>query len=72
VRQIKSKRLEYFLLFASFGVFFYLIDCLLSRANYQELPWFETGIYAASPYGFPLAVFFVVMAFGYLLFGRDR
>ena len=70
--RIKSFRLKVFLAFFTYGCFHYLVGCLLCYSEHPELPWFETGIYMRSPYGFWMAGGSIVFAFGYLIFGKDE
>jgi hypothetical protein len=70
----KSKRLETFCALLTLGGAFYVVDCLvvILLKDHPDVPWFERGIYAASPAGFFWTAGTIVCAFGYLIFGKDR
>ena len=70
----KSNRLEVVWALLLLGVVFYAIDCLVVIAfkRHPEVPWFERGIYAGSPAGFFWTAGIIVIAFGYLIFGKDK
>jgi hypothetical protein len=72
VKYSKPTRLRMFSFFLTAGGIFYLVDCLVSFRDHPELPWFETGIYAGSPAGFYLTIVFIIVAFGYLILGKDK
>jgi hypothetical protein len=71
VRYSRPTRFRMFSFFLTAGGSCYLVDCLVSFRGHPELPWFKTGIYAGGPASFPLTVGIVVVAFGYLLLGKD-
>jgi hypothetical protein len=72
VKSFKATRLRTFSYFLATGGTFYLVDCLVSFTEHLELPWFETGIYAGGAAGFFLSIGFIVIAFGYLILGKDK
>jgi hypothetical protein len=73
MKRFKSTRLRVFFGILLLGLFFYLADCISPfKAQHPDLPWLESGVYAGGPAGFFLTIIFVVGAFGYLIFGKDK
>jgi len=72
VKPIRSKRVHFFLGCVGLACVLYLLACLFHFADHPELPWFEAGIYGGGIYGFPVQILFVVIGFGYLIFGKDE
>ena len=72
---VKTARFRVFLALLALSVGFYVADCFLVlfiSKNRPDVPWYESGIYAARPFGFSLSVAMFVFAFVVLLFGKDR
>jgi hypothetical protein len=66
------ERLRMSSFFLTAGGIFYQVDCLVPFRQHPELAWSETGIYAGGPAGFYLTVGFIVVTFGYLIFGKGK
>ena len=71
---MKSKRLQSFLGMLTTAGLFYLGDCIVvvTSRDHPGVPWYESGIYAAGPFGFFLTAACFLAAVGSLLFGRRR
>ena len=54
------------------GIGWYFVCCVGAFDRHPELPWFERGVFFGSPLGFASSVIFVLIAFYYLLFGKDK
>ena len=70
--KIKSRRLRNALGLIMLGVIWYLLDCAFQITDHPDLPWFERGIYAGSPFGFYMDAMFVVAGLGYFIFRKDQ
>lgn len=65
-------RFQLFWFGLGFAVVWYFVCCVGAFDRHPEVPWYERGVFAGSPYGFLLSVMSVLVAFYYLLFGKDE
>jgi hypothetical protein len=74
MKLFRPSRIAFFLALISLAFAFYLIDCVVSSlvGKHPELPWFERGVYAGSPFGFIATASVLICGFWYLLFGKGK